>query len=135
MRIYLAASRREIDLAREFMKRLRGLDYRITHDWIADIDRNGPNDADVAHDEVVRCARNDLDGVESADLFWLMCPKESGSGCFVELGAAITLGKDIVISGAIDRTIFATLAKSQHGAELHRDHESAFQYITQDWDA
>lgn len=106
MRIYLAASRGELADARHFMSELRKGGHEITHDWIADIDRNGPDDAEVPAYELHECAEKDLRGVRTADLLWLMSPSSGGSGCFVEFGYAIAFSVPVVVSGDIDRTLF-----------------------------
>ena len=65
----------------------------------------------------------DLDGVRRCDVLWLLCPVAKSEGSAAELGAALALGKRVVVSGGWDSLgrIFPVLA-----GECYRHHEEGF---------
>lgn len=138
--IYLAASRHDIALAKELMRRLREAGHTITHDWIADIE-SSPRPKDVTtslsdHElpdaYLVQCAKSDFMGVVRADLFWLLAPAEGGSGCWIELGMRIMAKQpptQTIISGAHTRSIFINWTRAE-GAKTFDQHEEAFSWVT-----
>lgn len=122
-RIYVAGCREDLKLIQEFNAKLRAARYTITHDWTADILANvGRPDASIGREEQAGYARADWDGVTSADAFWLVAPSVGGTGCWIELGMAISVRTiAIIVSGAHKRSIFTALP----GVEVFDTHEEA----------
>ena len=137
MKIYLASNRENIALVKAYAAKLEELGHTITYEWWRDIETNGPDDTKIDGEILLECAESDQFGVMTADLFWLLAPREGGTGCWIELGMAIRSREledstaytppHIVISGAFDRTLFATLNEVD---ECFAEHESAFTFIT-----
>ncbi len=124
MKVYVAGSSAEMEDVERFMNALRAEKIEITCDWPAAIRAAG--DANPADDAIrEKAANEDLDGVESADIFWLMVPAQKGSaGAWVELGYAIARDMRIVISGEFRKCIFTSLAD-----EMFDTHEAALAHI------
>jgi nucleoside 2-deoxyribosyltransferase len=111
MRVYVAASSAELERAAQAMDLVEGAGHELTHDWVSVvIERGDANPVDAPEGQRMAWAEADLEGVEEADVVWLLMPNTGGLGAFWECGYAHALGKRIVISGAVDRqrrTIFA----------------------------
>lgn len=89
------------------MNAVRDLGYSVTHDWVSIIeDRGSANPTDATVEQRKAWAKDDLAGVEAADVLWLLMPAEGGLGQFWEAGYAQALRKPIVVSGCYERTIF-----------------------------
>lgn len=131
MKVYLASSRENIALVKEYASKLVALGHVITYAWWLDVEQLG-NDDGVSDEDAARCANADETGVRVADVFWLLAPEKGGTGCWIELGMAIGhfiagADKSIVISGAFDRTIFSSLMEVE---ETFAHHERAFEFVT-----
>jgi hypothetical protein len=68
--------------------------FEVTHDWTGDIEAardRGLSDADLDDLERKMHVNRDLNGVLTADIFWLLAPPEPrhSIGCWNELGAAL----------------------------------------------
>jgi hypothetical protein len=151
MRIYVAGAWVEkAERAEVAMKRLREEGFTISHDWTVDelaadaarVDGKPVGDSALPYEERVKRAKDDLEGVESADVIWLLAPVNRGaSGAWTEFGYALAIRNThqmlkeklgfngtpvpVVISGpTYDRTIFATQADFQS-----HDDEDAFRHI------
>ena len=123
LKVYLAGSSRELDDVKRYMAALRDAGIEITADWVAAIEAAG--DANPADDEVRRKASDaDLDGVDDADIVWLMVPREGSAGAWVELGYAIAHAKTIVVSGEYRKCTFTVEADV-----LLEHHEAALAWI------
>lgn len=84
---------------------LRAAGHVVTHDWTV-CDDSGLAGAALAEYHA-RCAFEDLEGVRRADAV-VVLPHPDGKGLYCELGAALALGKPIIVVGdALDcHTIF-----------------------------
>lgn len=117
LRVYIAASSREMDRARAAMFALRAWGCEITEDWVAAIEAAGAANEGLSDEDRRRYAGADLRGVADADVFWLLAPETPSAGCWVEMGYALshtTWGQSparIIVSGpGRARCIFAALA-------------------------
>ncbi len=114
MRVYVASSYSDYPRARAAMTALRAAGHDITHDWTALADQF-PNDDAPLHLRAQH-AREDLQGVRDADVVLLLTPSDRGRGCgcWIETGAALALGKPVIITGPQRaRSIFCELAAIQ----------------------
>lgn len=106
------------------MKELEHLGYSITFDWTT-IPHLRPYEANA--DESAEAAVLEIGGVTAADVLVLLS-HERGVGMFVELGAALALGKPVIaVSDIPVRTMFlfhpnvTTVADTHEAiAALHR---------------
>jgi hypothetical protein len=145
LRIYLACPfPRAYDLARPYMNRLREAGHTITRDWVeaGEAARKANPEADLRGEvglslDVQReLARGDLEGVQTADVFWALATDLGGTGMWIELGYAQALAEEracrqgrlyapqIVVSGP-PRTIFTSLP----GQKTFADHDEALAFI------
>ena len=94
--------------------------YTVTLDWTRHAGWGMP-DASLTEDVLAGAARADLDAVRAAAVVWYLAPSGGKSeGSAVELGAALALGKEVVVSGPIGRhRIFPRLAT--HRFALHAE--------------
>lgn len=146
-KIYIAASRTLMQDAKAYAEVLKGLGFEIAYEWWTDVEEQGDDDTLVDSEVLFDCAVADSDGVLNCDVFWLLAPKEGGTGCWVELGIAIAKARmswtpkrgdetddystepHIVVSGAEDRTLFTILNEVQ---ECFETHDSALAFITRE---
>lgn len=125
MRIYVATSRANFAVAKEWAAKLEARGHTITYAWWKDVEKNGPDEG-VEPDELLRCATADRDGVMAADAFWLIAPEHGGVGCWIELGMAIARcdldgGPIVVVSGAYGRSLFWLLHEVDEAFSYHDD--------------
>jgi hypothetical protein len=114
MRIYVAASSKELGRAKWAMDAVRKLGHDITHDWVQCVEEEGEaNPASASYTQRANWAEDDLCGVQEADVLWLLMPESEGFGAAVELGYALSKPyKRVVVSGCHERTIFTALANA-----------------------
>lgn len=127
MKIYVAGWSAEHELASHFIERLRSAGHEITHDWTEDVRRaradGHETDRTLTPVQRATCATADLDAVVRCDMFWqLVSPR--GIGQWVELGAALALDKQVVVSGAFGSSIFCELAETRFDS-----HEEALSWL------
>jgi hypothetical protein len=131
MRIYVAASSKELDRAKWAINELRALGHTVTHDWPAEVEKVGSaNPTDATIDEAASWSIEDLDGVDDAEVLWLLVPEADGFGAGVELGYAICLRDrtfdappiHIVCSGPYLRSIFTSLADALYMTDMDALH-------------
>lgn len=94
LRVYVAGAWTEQhERARPMIARLRKEGIVITQDWtVFESERVGVGDSDLSAHERFSYATADLDGIQRADLVWLLAENDKGAcGSWVELGAAIML--------------------------------------------
>lgn len=122
LRVYAAGSSEDRGLIGEWIGRLVRLGIAVTHDWTT---CEGYGRTTTPHERAV-WAREDLDGVMTADLVWVLAPECKSEGCHVEMGAGLALKKRVLVSGRHARResrLFALLA------EIHDTHAAAFDAI------
>jgi hypothetical protein len=145
-RIYVAGASAQIELIERYLSCLRAAGWTITVDWCAAVRRAGnvasPDDPAVRR----AAATEDLKGVATADVIWLVQPEGSSTstGAWVELGYAlcereyrlatvmkigecVTTPLHIVVSGTSRKCIFSDLADYRF-----QSHEDAFDFIKRD---
>lgn len=113
MRVYVAGASAELERARSAMRDLRGYGCEITFDWTQAVEKFGSLGAVLSEEEKAQCARNDLDGVRAAEVVLFLTPEDKALtlGMWVELGAALALGKTLVLTGpSRNATIFCNLS-------------------------
>jgi hypothetical protein len=129
MKIYLAGASKEIDNVKRYRDAVISLGHEITHDWIADIEREaskGVTDHDLTDDEARRYAQKDLRGIASADLFWFLLPGLPSPGAWFEFGFAVRMFQGtgfpkLIVSGYSRGRIFTRLP----GVERFETHDAA----------
>jgi hypothetical protein len=106
LKVYVACSSKELDRAERAMSEIRRRGGTITFDWTPDVRQWGPQ----APNPVIglRCAMADLNGVRDADVV-LVLDGELSYGRTIEHGAALALGKTLVVSGPALGRIWETL--------------------------
>lgn len=128
MKIYVAGGFLEKDTISAFMRRLEAVGFEITMDWtkVEAGDKPKTSDADLSHEEQIKFATIDLEGVCDADVVWHIVAGYKGSrGAYVETGYALGLGKMLVVSGPDWRkSIFHALAD-----QCFFTHEEAFVFL------
>ena len=107
LKVYVACSSKEINRAERAMDEIRKRGGTITFDWTVDVRQWGSK----APDEVIglRCAMSDLGGVRDADVVLVLDSTEPSYGRTIEHGAALVLGKILVVSGPTHGRIWETL--------------------------
>jgi hypothetical protein len=133
VKVYVAGSSGERTLVSSFMRRLEAAGHTITKDWTEAVEAKalaGRVDSDLSDEERAMHAQADLDGIDAADVVWLLAPASGSTGAWVELGYAFGLLTCTVVSGAHRRTIFGALAN-----QCFDDHESAFRWILEQREA
>ena len=129
-RIYVAGASTERERIARYMGALRDAGWTITEDWCASEASLGKSDADLDDETARRVAERDLDGIERADVFWLVAPSSPSFGASTELGYAVARRGShdaptrIIISGPCP-SIFARLAD-----ERFPSHVAALQALT-----
>jgi hypothetical protein len=76
------------------MNQCRAAGLEVTYDWTLDVEAaGGGNPPTLSRAECFRLARQDLNAIDDADIFWLLVPDELSQGAFCELGYAIATRK------------------------------------------
>lgn len=96
MKIYVAASSKEIPRARAVMDALEKVGHTITHDWTTSVDMYRD---DVTESQLTVCAIDDYYGVVWADCLLLLAPMTPSTGSWVELGLALAANKRVIVAG------------------------------------
>jgi len=130
MKVYIAGASKEIDLVEKYVHAVRNLGHVITHDWCATIRKVGDaNPRDLPRDENAAFAKEDLNGVATCDLLWLLIPQNNSAGCWIEFGYALCRQNwrtpRIIVSGDFGKSIFCALS----GVECYSDHDIALKAI------
>jgi hypothetical protein len=94
--IYVAGSSAERQRVREDVDALAAAGYRITCDWTRHEAWDCGDDSD---ETLVRAAAADLAAVWAASVVWYQAGEGKSEGSAAELGAALALGKEVVVSG------------------------------------
>src|SRR5271163_2783065 len=134
MKVYIAGASKEIDLVERYVRAVRNLGHVITHDWCAEIRKVGDaNPRDLPRGEVAMFALEDLNGVATCDLLWLLIPQNNSAGCWIEFGYAlktqVSAGSkgipSLMVSGDFEKSIFCALPE----VLCCTDHDIALQTI------
>lgn len=128
MKVYLSGASKELNRCCLWRDNLIKEGIDITVDWMKEIEKNGFGDEFIPGKRRAQFAKNDINGVLDADVFWLLVPNNQSLGAWVELGAALSKsiiigGIDIITSGPW-RSIFMDLADMKFVTD-----DDAFNYI------
>lgn len=123
--IYLASAYNQKDLVASYIKRLPSGLF-VTHDWTVapkwlPAELVGKRETELPEKVCKKLAEEDMKGVQTADVLWLLTPAERGCGCFIELGIALRQVQTRVIVSGLQRSIFQHLAD-----DWYASHEGAF---------
>lgn len=110
IKVYIAGASREIERAEKWIRHVKGVKgLEVTCDWPAAMRAAGA-DVDLCEDDRRRYARADWEGVERADVLWLLRPTVESTGAWVELGIALAGKTRVIVSGKGRFCIFDSLA-------------------------
>lgn len=122
--VYVAGGSSErLTVVRPYVDRLLAAGVVITYDWTRDPGWEGsPTIVDL-----MRAADRDMRAIRSADVVWYLAPEKMSEGSAAELGAALALGKRVIVSGphaSAHGRIFPLLA-----IERYETHESVAGFL------
>jgi nucleoside 2-deoxyribosyltransferase len=101
MKIYVAASSREIPRARAVMADLRAAGYVITHDWVPGVEdamSRGITEAKADDTHAFAAAFADLRGVADAEALVFLAPTDTSKMAWAEFGYALALNIPCVVA-------------------------------------
>ena len=98
MKIYCAASSRELDRVERVQSALRAAGFTITRDWCADIRANGITDESLSDAQAICVAMTDLIGVRNAELLIFLAPTETSKMAWGEYLVAIERGTPCIVA-------------------------------------
>ena len=128
MKVYIATSFVQKELAQKWRDALIKEGIEISHDWtVVENPFSERGEVDVPEEMQREWARDDFNGACSADIVWVLAPQTGGCGCWVEMGAAMATGRRVIVSG-FRRTIFTSMVL------YYETHEAAFNGIVLDRD-
>lgn len=106
MKFYIAGRTSRISEIKSMVTKLKDLGHEVTHDWTEMENADLPRPYNE-HLELVRdFALKDIDGAKEADVFVIL-GDQSGTGMYVEFGAALAMGAKIYAVGEYnDITVF-----------------------------
>lgn len=119
LRVYVAGGSAERFAVRCYMERLREAGIVVVFDWTY-----SPGYGRAFTEEETRAqAQADLDAVRSADVVWYLAPVAKSEGSHFELGAALALGRRVIVSGPATELgrifpLLATVRFTEHEAAL-----------------
>ena len=131
LRIYVAGASTDRERVARYMGALREAGWEVTEDWCAAEAASGLDDGDLDDVTATAAARRDLNGIDRADVFWLVAPERPSFGACTELGYAVARRGShdaptrIIISGPCP-SIFARLADRRYPS-----HVAALQALTE----
>lgn len=108
MKIYIAASSREVDRVRRAQELAVRWGWKLTLDWLTPMEANrarGVSDTDLTASHQAIIALEDLAAIESSDLVWLLSPREPTIGAWWEASHASAKGIPVVVSGCTAKTL------------------------------
>jgi len=124
VRVYLAGASAEVDVCEWYRDRLLASGVEIVHNWMASVRANPERrDNEVPRRDRKRIAATCANHVASADVFWLLVPREPTIGAWVELGIAFGSARPAIVASGPWATIFMDLT------DRFTEHEHAFEHI------
>lgn len=127
-KVYVAGSSKELERCSNWIEQLQQEGIEVTYNWVPAVTRELSGEEVYRDFQLRSFARNDLRGVDEANLVWLLAPTTSHTrGAWVEMGYALALGRRIVVSPPVSTSgmIFARL---QGVVECDTD-ELAYQWV------
>ena len=91
MKIYIAGASAELARCKEAITIAREAGLEITQDWTLVVEMAASLTPEAASDPAFlkRCAAEDMQGIEAADVFWLLLPEAESQGALFEFGYAV----------------------------------------------
>jgi hypothetical protein len=110
VRVYIAASSRELERVRWAQRALASVGAILTYDWVPYIDRaiaSGIPETRMPTSARREQAIRDTEGVRSCDLLWWLAPTEPTRGAWFELGIACERASRpiIIVSGTEEQRL------------------------------
>jgi|HubBroStandDraft_1064217.scaffolds.fasta_scaffold38917_6 hypothetical protein len=125
MRLYLAGASAEVEVCEWYRDRLLAEGVEIVHNWMAGVRANPERrDNEIPRRDRKRIAATCANYVTEADVFWLLSPRESTIGAWVELGIAFGSARSTIVVSGPWRSVFGDLADLQF-----TEHAHAFEHI------
>lgn len=125
MKIYIAGSSKEAQYIAECIRKVKGAGHEVTFDWTVPVLAAVIPDHELTDEERWHHASTDAQGVDDADVFWMLIPSTPSLGAWVELGIAWRgSGKLVIVSGDRKKSIFTALSD-----EKYDTHEEALARI------
>ncbi len=124
MLIYVGCASRELGRVILLSRRLEEAGNAITAKWWTDVQaRGGTPDAELSDRAQVSRARACLDGIDRAQLVWLLWPSAVSHGTAAELGYSLARAADsdkrVIVSGAYARySIFTSLGTERYASDI-----------------
>ncbi len=126
LKVYLAGASRELDRIRPFVSVLdRSGIVQLTYRWWEAVEKHGVGrDHELTRDQAAGHALNDLDGVRSCQLFWVLWPENHSVGAPLEFGFAMASGIPTIVTGKnVKACIFTALATYRDDSDALGMHE------------
>lgn len=99
-RVYVGAKLEEYPRVRKFYSRLLDAGFRVTLDWTVGLDTIDLSGKLLSAEDWRKIGEDEMDGVKCADIVVIFShPK--GLGLWIECGAALALGKCVVLVGNV----------------------------------
>jgi hypothetical protein len=123
MKVYIATSFVQKELAQKWRDALIKEGIEISHDWtVVENPFSDRGELGVPIELQREWAEDDLAGVVNADVVWVLAPHTGGCGCWIEMGVGIESHRTVIVSG-FRRTIFTSMV------DYLDTHEAAFDHI------
>jgi nucleoside 2-deoxyribosyltransferase len=130
MKVYVAASSADREIARKAMAELAEYGIEITLDWTTCDGYIRP----YSEEERSQVAFWELQAVRRADLVWVILSEDRSEGASAELGYALGIARIVIVSGPIDqRRYFPLLARQRF--ESHEDAKAEIIFAHRQWEA
>jgi hypothetical protein len=114
MKVYVAASSRDLDRAETIMDLCRAHKLEVTSTWVEKIRASGAANEGLTPQQQRDAAVGCIHEVLNADALLLVAPPPGvGIGAYVEMGAALTNSKLVVVAEGRDRSVFFAMADHQ----------------------
>lgn len=127
--LYLAGGSSErLAVCRPLVDHLLSAGVPVAYDWTRDPGWDTPGGPSAA--DLLASARRDLEAVRRAHVLWYVAPAAPSEGSAAELGAALAMGKRVVVSGPHARAafrMFPLLATESYGT-----HEEALAALVEE---
>ena len=125
MRVYVTTSFVNVAEARHWLAQLRAIGITISHDWTEEGKSIQPpprSETELPLETQRALAMADIEGIRTADVFWLLSPATGGVGCWFESGAAFWMSMNpghgpksslVVSAGASSRASGTTTTRTR----------------------
>jgi hypothetical protein len=126
MKVYIATSFVQKELAQKWRDALIAKGIKISHDWtVVENPFSDRGELGVPEEMQREWASDDWNGVINADVVWVLAPHTGGCDCWIEMGAAMMANRLVIVS-EFRRTIFTSMVSL---VNYYDTHEAAFDHI------